>query len=72
MNKNTKKKSSYNAVAINKVAEMYGFTDRYVRMCLNGDRTGGMADKIIEMYKKLDSSIKIAIAKIEEKEYQTK
>lgn len=53
MDKNTQKRTKHNALAVNKVAEKYGFTPRYVRMCLKGDHKGPMPDNIIKDYKRL-------------------
>ena len=44
MNKSTQKNNKYNPLAVNKVAEKYGFTPRYVRACLKGDYKGIMPD----------------------------
>ncbi|WP_245688798.1 hypothetical protein [Riemerella columbipharyngis] len=48
---------------MNKVAEKYGFTPRYVRMCLKGDHKGIMPDNIIKDYKMLCREFEHAIQK---------
>ena len=53
MDKNKQKREKYHPLAVNKVAEMYGFSARYVRQILKGDRKGLMADNVKRDYKRL-------------------
>lgn len=53
MNKSKKKKQKHNALAVNKIAQTYGFTERYIRQILNGDRVGIMADNVLKDYRLL-------------------
>ncbi|WP_156809712.1 hypothetical protein [Riemerella columbina] len=46
-----KKRNNYNIIVVKKTAEIFGFSDRYIRACLKGDRKGIMADQIIKQYK---------------------
>lgn len=57
MNKSTQKNNKYNPLAVNKVAEKYGFTPRYVRACLKGDYKGIMPDNLKKDYKELCKKI---------------
>ncbi|SDE08602.1 hypothetical protein [Riemerella columbipharyngis] len=63
MDKSNQKRAKHNAIAVNKVAEKYGFTPRYVRMCLKGDHKGIMPDNIIKDYKMLCREFEHAIQK---------
>lgn len=53
MNKSTQKRPRYNVTAVKKIAEKYGYTERYVRMCVRGDVDGVMPDKVVKDYKAL-------------------
>lgn len=68
MDKNKQKRERYHPLAVNKVAEMYGYSARYVRQILKGDRKGLMADKVLKDYKQLvkeiDQATEKAIANI--------
>ncbi|MGP1501933.1 MAG: hypothetical protein ACTTJM_09155 [Bergeyella cardium] len=44
-------------MAVNKVAEMYGYSARYIRQILKGDRKGLMADNVLRDYKELCKKI---------------
>lgn len=50
MDKNKQKRERYHPLAVNKVAEMYGFSARYVRQILKGDRKGLMADNVLSSH----------------------
>lgn len=52
MDKNTQKRCKYHPLAINKIAEMYGYSERYIRQILKGDRTGLMAENVLRDYKR--------------------
>ena len=57
MNKNKQKREKYHPLAVKKVAEIYGFSARYVRQDLKGDRKGLMADNVLRDYKELCNEI---------------
>lgn len=57
MNKNKQKREKYHPLAVKKIAEMYGFSARYVRQILKGDRKGLMADNVLRNYKELCNEI---------------
>lgn len=61
MDKSTKKRAKYNALAVNKIAEAYGYSVRYVRQILKGDRKGLMADNVLRDYKKLANDFEKAV-----------
>lgn len=61
MNKSKQKRNNYNHIAVNKTAEVFGFSARYVRACLKGDRKGVMADNVIKQYKVFVLEIKKAV-----------
>lgn len=58
MDKSKQKRKQHNSLAVHITAEKFGYTDRYVRACLNGDRVGVMADEIKKVYK--DACAKIS------------
>ncbi|MCK0203529.1 hypothetical protein [Ornithobacterium rhinotracheale] len=64
MNKSKQKRNNYNHIAVNKTAEVFGFSARYVRACLKGDRKGIMPDEVIKQYKTFVSEINKAVEKI--------
>ncbi|MGP2571455.1 hypothetical protein ACT4R9_11290 [Ornithobacterium rhinotracheale] len=64
MNKSKQKRNNYNHIAVNKTAEVFGFSARYVRACLKGDRKGIMADNVIKQYKTFVSEINKAVKNI--------
>lgn len=64
MCKSNKKHSKYNAFAVNKIAEKYGYTPRYIRQCLSGSRGGVMAVRIVEDYILMKNEIEKATNKI--------
>lgn len=64
MDKSKQKNNRYNTIAVNKVAEKYGFTPRYVRACLRGDYAGIMPDNIKKSYKAMDKEISQAVENI--------
>lgn len=57
MDKNKQKREKYHPLAVKKVAEIYGFSARYVRQVLKGDRKGLMADNVLRDYKELCNEI---------------
>ena len=51
MDKSKKKKyNKYNASVINALIEKHGFSGRYIRECVSGERTSLSADKIRKDY----------------------
>lgn len=65
MNKSNQKREKYNPLAVNKVAEKYGFTPRYVRACLKGDYKGIMPDNLKKDYKEMVKKIEETIEKVQ-------
>ena len=65
MNKSTQKNNKYNPLAVNKVAEKYGFTPRYVRACLKGDYKGIMPDNLKKDYKERVKKIEETIEQVQ-------
>lgn len=63
MDKNKQKRARYHPLAVNKVAEIYGYSARYVRQILKGDRKGLMADNVLKDYKRLSKEIDQATEK---------
>lgn len=63
MDKSKQKRERYHPLAVNKVAEMYGYSARYVRQILKGDRKGLMADNVLRDYKQLCREIDQATEK---------
>jgi len=61
--KSKQKREKYHPLAVNKIAEMYGFSARYVRQILKGDRKGLMADNVLRDYKELCKKIDQATEK---------
>lgn len=63
MDKSKQKRERYHPLAVNKVAEMYGYSTRYIRQILKGDRKGLMADNVLRDYKQLSKDIDQATEK---------
>lgn len=61
MNKPKQKKNNYNPDILNELVKQFGFSIDYIRKCLRKDREGIMPDKVIALYKKLDTTSKKAI-----------
>lgn len=57
MDKSKQKRNNYNTMAVKKTAEVFGFSERYVRACLKGDRNGVMSDNVKKQYKIFVSEI---------------
>ena len=54
MDKSKKKKyNKYNASVINALIEKHGFSGRYIRQCVSGERTSLSADKIRKDYQSM-------------------
>lgn len=62
MDKPTKKRKNYNTVVVNRLAEKYRVTRRFVTMSLSGDRESEVSDAIVKDYrmmsKKIDALLK--------------
>ena len=63
MNKPSKKRPTYDSSVLEILIERYGLTRRYIRMSIDGTRTGIIPLKVAEEYKKIVSEKKIAEAK---------
>lgn len=57
MDKETKKKNTYNKEILNRIKEKYGISKRFITMSLSGDRNSEMTDKIKKDYKKMEIAI---------------
>lgn len=64
MCKSKKKYNKYNPFAINKIADKYGYTPRYIRQCLSGSRGGVMAVRVVEDYILIKNEIEKATNRI--------
>ena len=61
MNKTNQKRANYNTQAVEKTAEYFNYTPRYVRMCIKGDATGIMPDAVVKKYREFVKRIEKAI-----------
>lgn len=57
MDKETKKKHTYNKEILNRIKEKYGISKRFITMSLAGDRKSEMTDNIRKDYKKMEIAI---------------
>jgi len=57
MDKETKKKNTYNKEILNRIKEKYGISKRFITMSLSGDRKSEITDKIKKDYKKMEIAI---------------
>ncbi|UGU15179.1 hypothetical protein LS482_16020 [Sinomicrobium kalidii] len=48
-----KKRNTYNQEAINALSEKHGFTTRFIRQCISGERNSLTADHIHQEYRSL-------------------
>lgn len=61
MSKSIKKsKENWNTSAINALATKYNFSSRYIKQCINGDRTPIFADRIKKEY----ATLKVELANL--------
>ena len=67
MDKSKQKNKSYNSLVVNKIAEMYGYTPRYVRGCIRGEFDGIMPDNVKKHYKEMASEISKTISELQNK-----
>jgi len=62
MSKSTDKKiNRFDAKIINKVADLFNVSTRYVRMCLKKERHGKTAESIIKQYNLLNTKVQAAM-----------
>lgn len=61
MNKTKQKRANYNTQAVNKTAEYFDYTPRYVRMCVRADVSGIMPDAVVKKYREFVKRIEQAI-----------
>jgi hypothetical protein len=54
---NDKKTKRKNGAIINKVADLFNVSTRYVRMCLDNDRHGKTAELIVKQYNVLNKEL---------------
>ncbi len=50
MDKNNKKRNSYNPVVIDHLVKKYGFSKSYIRQCIDGTKKGISCDTIKKDY----------------------
>lgn len=62
MNKGTKKKPNYNQDAINALISRYGYSNYYIRQCVNGNAKGEMPDIVKKEYSTICTNIEKAKA----------
>jgi len=65
MDKNTQKKKRHNSLVIKKLAEKFGYTERYVRGCINKEFDGVMPDEIRSDYKTMEKAIEETVIKVQ-------
>ena len=63
MDKSTKKNNSFNSAVINALSDKHGFTTRFIRQCLTGDRNSLTADTIRKEYKTLVKEVEEILKK---------
>lgn len=57
MDKETKKKNTYNTEILNRIKEKYGLSKRFITMSLSGDRRSEMTDIVRKDYKKMEIAV---------------
>lgn len=57
MDKETKKKNTYNKEILNRIKEKYGISKRFITMSLSGDRKSEITDAIRKDYKKMENAV---------------
>lgn len=57
MDKETKKKNTYNKEILNRIKEKYGISKRFITMSLSGDRKSEMTDTIRKDYKRMENAV---------------
>ncbi|MCD0469775.1 hypothetical protein [Flavobacterium sp. JAS] len=61
MDKETKKKNTYNKEILNRIKEKYGLSKRFITMSLSGDRKSEMTETIRKDYKKMENAIAVLL-----------
>lgn len=61
MNKDNRKRNSYNPVVINHLVEKYGFSKTYIRQSIDGTKKGITCETIRKDYYKQDQAVKAAL-----------
>lgn len=62
MNKNNEKSMiKWNTSVLNAIAKKYGFTSRYIKQIVIGDRTPIFSDRIKAEYKKMTNDLNIIL-----------
>ncbi|TPG37527.1 hypothetical protein [Flavobacterium pectinovorum] len=57
MDKETKKKNTYNTEILNRIKEKYGLSKRFITMSLSGDRRSEMTDIVRKDYKIMEVAV---------------
>lgn len=57
MDKHTKTKSNHNTEILNRIKEKYGFSLRFIRMSLAGNRNSEMSDLVKKDYKIMHEAV---------------
>lgn len=61
MDKSNQKKKRHNVLVIKKLAEQFGYSERYIRGCMNNEHDGIMPDEIKKNYKTMETAINRAV-----------
>lgn len=61
MDKNTKKRTSYNTLVIERLHEKYGYSKNYIRECINGTRKAEVAEILKREYTELEKKVRVAL-----------
>lgn len=64
MDKETKKKNTYNTEILNRIKEKYGLTKRFVTMSLSGDRKSEISESIKKDYKTMQDAVTALLKKL--------
>lgn len=67
MNKPTKKRRSYNTDVIKALSKEYGFSERFIRMCVNKEKDSITADTVRAKYNEMASASLKAIEQFKKK-----
>ncbi|WP_316632642.1 hypothetical protein [uncultured Flavobacterium sp.] len=57
MDKETKKKNTYNTEILNRIKEKYGLSKRFITMSLSGDRKSEMTETVRKDYKRMENAV---------------
>ena len=61
MSKSNQKRNSYNTLVVEQLSSKHGFTKRFIRQCLSGERVSLTADTICRDYKDLVKKVNTAL-----------